>query len=154
MGRASRRKRNRIDPASAEGRLAARIAARLGNVSFRNPNERPPGFSPLSERLAAIMAPYRHEATSLHKYRVLAEIAVLAWNVSTLPQGEYERQIAEGIRRADLPDPDMFRDILRVLIHRKKTLFPDDARLIAGHEVSSTARGFHLVVASANLGAV
>jgi hypothetical protein len=58
------------------------------------------------------------------------------------------------IRRAGLPDPETFRHILKDLVQRKKQLFPDDTRMIAGHEVSPTKNGFHLVVASANLGAV
>jgi hypothetical protein len=98
------------------------------------------------------MAPYRDEATTVHAYRALCAIAVLAWHISSRPDPENEQRIMKAIRRTDPPDPAMFRAVITDLIERKKRLFPDDMRVIAGHEVSATREGFHLVVASANLG--
>jgi hypothetical protein len=155
MGRASRRKRERArDPDSPEHRLAARITARYDNVSFRPSKDRPPGLPPLSERLTVLIAPYRDEAKTLHAYRALTTMAVLAWNLCLRPEANHERYIAKAVVRADLPDPGIFRGIVSDLMQRKKQLFPDDARLIAGHEVSPTNDCFHLVVASTDLRAV
>jgi hypothetical protein len=115
--------------------------------------DRPHGLPPLSERLKALVAPYRSQANTLDAYRTLTTIAVFAWNLSLLPGSEHEHHIAEAIRQGNLPDADTFRSIVSNLSERKRHHFPDDARLIAGHEVSSTRDGFHLVVASANLSA-
>ena len=152
MGRASRRKRSRVyERDSPEARLAARVVSRLENVAFRHPEDRPPDLAPLSERLVTLMAPYRDEATTLHAYQALSAMAVLNWHLSSRPDSEHEHHIARAIRRANLPDPAIFRSIVTDLIQRKKRLFPDDSRLIAGHEVSLSPNGFHLVVASASV---
>ena len=154
MGRASRRKSHRgLHPASPEDLLAARIATRFDNVSFRHRRETPPDLPPLSERLTALIAPYRSQANTLDAYRALTTIAVLAWNLSLQPDSAHERYIAKAIPQGNLSDAGTFRNIVSHLIERKRHVFPDDPRLIAGHEVSPTSDGFHLVVASANLGA-
>lgn len=110
--------------------------------------DRPPDLPRLSERLVALMAPYRDEATTLRAYQALCAMAVLAWHLSLLPEAEREHEIARAVRDTAIPDPAMFRGIVDSLIQRKLSLFPEDTRLIAEHEVTDTAHGFNLVVAS------
>lgn len=89
------------------------------------------GRHQLSERLTALITPYRSQTNTLDAYRALTTIAVLAWNLSLQSDSEHEHHIAKAIRQASLPDASTFRHMVSSLIQRKRHLFPDDARLIA-----------------------
>lgn len=151
MGRESRRNRDRVrEQGSHQARLPSPGSARPGNMSSQPRVDGPPGLPPLSERIVALLAPYRNEATTLHDYQVLCDMAVLAWHLSSLPETEREREVIRAITDG-IPDPGMFRDIVADLIQRKVSLFPEDTRLIAAHEAMATPHGFRVVVASARL---
>lgn len=150
MGKASRRKRHRERPPEApEDLLAARLVERYDDISFRRPSDPPPTLPALAGRLAELMAPFRGHAETLTEVRSLTAIAAFAWNLSLLPDSEHGRFLEAAIRQGAISDVVPFRDIVSDLVERKRQLFPDDTRLIAGHEVSHSKSGFRFAVASA-----
>jgi hypothetical protein len=142
MGRASRRKRQRDRRAG--------FAAMSGSPTHATPRPRkaPPRLGPLSGALGQLIEPYRHEADSLDSFKALVGIGALAWNLAPLPELERDKHFADGLRKLDVPDPEMLRSLIQDLIRRKQRLFPHDQRMIVGYEITLTPAGPHLMVAS------
>ena len=104
---------------------------------------------PLSEALIELIEPYRHEATTVGMYKVLVGLAVLGWNLASVPEAERETQIAEAVHELDTLDGVAVQEMIQALSLRKNSLFPHDERLIVGCEVAMTPNGYHVTVTSA-----
>ena len=143
MGRASRRKRHRDRRAD--------FAAMRGSPthSTAGPRTTPPQLGRISEAVRQLVEPYRHEADSLDSFKALVALGALAWNFALLPEAERDQYLMDGMRKLDVPDPKMLRNLLQDLIRRKQRLFPHDRRLIVSYEVTLIPEGYHIVVASA-----
>ncbi len=112
----------------------------------------PEGQVKMSDVLEQFVDPYLRFARTAEDHRKLFTLAALAWNAALLPPGDCEKMIAE-VLHASLPATGEqvkadAREIVGMLVLRKRLLFADNNRQIINFELTETADGFHLAVAS------
>jgi hypothetical protein len=121
----------------------------LGDVKFV---VEPQGQVKMSDVLERFAEPYLDFAETAEDYRKLFTVAALAWNAAFLPPSEQEKMV-DDILGARVPaDSGELKkgltEIVGALIARKQALFADNTRKIVNLELTETASGFHLSVAS------
>jgi len=57
------------------------------------------------------------------------------------------REGVEDMLKREFPD-DELRDDWKIMLERKRRMFPDNKRIIRSYELSKTPDGYHLTVAS------
>ena len=113
---------------------------------------RPSGQAKMSEVLRDFVEPYSQFASSEENYRKLLTLAVIAWNVSSLPEDK-QMDIIDRTFEGAMPEADeelttVFKEILSTLIVRKNAYFSDCKRTIIHFELTDTGRDYRLSVAS------
>jgi hypothetical protein len=112
----------------------------------------PKGQAKMSDVLEQFVEPYLKFARTADEHRKLFNLAALAWNAALLLPRDHENMIAEAIGagfagHARQAQADA-KNILDLLIARKRSHFADNTRRIIKVEVTETPDGFHLTVAS------
>ena len=106
----------------------------------------------MSEVLTDFVEPYVRFADTQEAYRRLLTLAVLAWNASFLPVREQREMINtvidEGIPTATEELRTGLKDIVLMLIARKREHFSEHKRKIIDFEVTDTGKGYRVIVAS------
>ena len=106
----------------------------------------------MSDVLEHFVEPYLDFVDTAAEHRKLFNLAALAWNAAILPPGEQEKVIDEVVSAAFPADAGPVRadvkEIVDALVARKKAFFADNTRKIISIEITETANGFHLAVAS------
>lgn len=112
----------------------------------------PKGQAKMSDVLERFVEPYLDSVETAEDHRKLFTLAALAWNASFLPRIEQERMIDDmmggGLPAAVGELKTGLSEIVHALIARKQALFADNTRKIITVDVTETADGFHLSVAS------
>ena len=102
----------------------------------------------MSDVLEEFVAPYEHSLTTTKAYRTLLSFGTMAWNLALFPEDKQPEEL--GLLLAEMP-ADMRaegKDLICSLIARKKQQFPECRRMIIDFELTETASGRHLAVAS------
>jgi len=112
----------------------------------------PEGQVKMSDVLEQFVEPYLRFPRTAEEHRKLLTLATLAWNAALLPPGDCEKMITE-VLHAGLPAAAEqvraeAKDIVDMLVLRKRLLFADNSRRIINFDFTETADGFHLAVAS------
>jgi hypothetical protein len=124
------------------GSLAARGYAREGSWVPSIGNLK------ISQALQELVKPYLREETDLVEARVVALIAGVAWNLVSAP--EIGRDEREELRKPLTPEAAACLDrLLRDMRKRKRSLFPDDRRIIAQTYVHPQSDGSFFFTAAA-----
>lgn len=144
MGKASRGKRDRFGR-ETERRPPTALETLAGSRSSARERGK------LSGALVALIAPYRDEVHDLAGYQLLVSIAVIAWNLATLPEEERDAALLQAAGELDVSGRAALQDTVAEFILRKHRLFPDDRRMIVSYEVTETDGAYHVIVASAAL---
>ena len=154
MSRKSAREKRRRRQKKSKKWLATRGAGeQLGSQAgpareaHADPGERPK----LSALIWELIGPERGHVETDAGVRRLVAAAALAWNLSLLPAAKREAEIESAARTLAHDDPHasaITMEVLGFLVKRKLAAFPDDKRLIAAHDLTSTPDGWHLNVAS------
>lgn len=148
MGKASREKRERKAAQNDDAQApVARVApSSTQPVRSRQPlPERGPAADrsgvELAESLAELLRPYMVAGMGAEAERMLASVAVLAWNMSIthgrVPRQKLEKQVSNvhpTVRR-------VVTETLEEMVQRKLQLFPKDRRRIAGAELHDKNNG-------------
>lgn len=112
----------------------------------------PDGKAKMSKVLADFVEPYLELVDTGDANRKLLTLAVLAWNASFLPQEEQQAMIDEvldaGLPAADEELKAGLKEIVNMLIVRKKIYFSDYTRRIIDFELTDRGKDYHLSVAS------
>jgi len=110
------------------------------------------GRTKMSEVLRDFVKPYRQFANTEEAYRKLLTLAVMAWNVSSLPEDKQmdiiDRTFEEAMPEATKELKTDSKEILNTLIARKKAYFSQYTRTIIHFELTDTGGGYRLSVAS------
>jgi hypothetical protein len=107
----------------------------------------PPGETKMSQVLEELIAPYLEETHTLDEFKNLVLLGRLAWNAALLPAEERDvflKQVRNTLPRALRAD---IGHLLKSLILRKFTLFPNDRRYIISIHVTDLGAQYHLAVA-------
>jgi len=78
-------------------------------------------------------------------------LATIAWNLSLVPNDERGSTLEKLLRPVAEKDPEMEREMrgmLKDLVERKLELYPDDRRMILGHEIAGAGDDIMLNVVS------
>ena len=148
----SRRKPKKRDKRRQGKRRAVQKAAR-GRATQKLPHQQvivaPPSDGvKMSEVLEEFVRPYSQVVETEDAYRKLLTLAMLAWNVTLVP--EKERLSTLDSLVATLPEEvrEEAREIIQDLIKRKESFFAQHRRAIIDFEVADTPEGWHLSVLS------
>jgi len=113
----------------------------------------PGGEVKMSEVLAEFVEPYRELGDTEDNYRKLLELAIAAWNASLLPEEGQQDMVDElfdkGMPTVEEEVKTGLKEIVNMLIARKRAYFADCRRAIVDFELTDTGSGYHLTVASA-----
>jgi hypothetical protein len=110
------------------------------------------GEEKMSEVLKDFIEPYLEFADTEEAQRKLLTLAVMAWNASFLPEKEQQdmidRVLDAGIPTANEELKTGLKDIVNMLIARKKVYYSEYTRKIIDFELTDRGRDYHLSVAS------
>ena len=104
----------------------------------------------MSEVLTEFIEPWEAAADTDIKYRFLLGLAVVAWNLSLLPE-EFQGDLLASSAATVAPNVPEVPEMISELVERKKAHFAEVRRLIAGYELSGSGVDRVLVVASTPL---
>jgi hypothetical protein len=106
----------------------------------------------MSEVLTDFVEPYLEFADTDEAQRKLLTLAIMAWNASFLPEEEQQdminRVLDAGIPTGTEELKAGLKDIVNMLIDRKKVYFSEYTRRIIDYELTDRGRNYHLAVAS------
>ena len=143
---------------------------RTGATANRAKPLRPPALptEPLkvSEAITEIIEPFVEDVSDDRSWKTAIGMAVLTWNLAQAPEEEQEKLFGEMLEdlnesviktAAEIPGETAqaqasVRDYLemtcRLMLERKKLLFPDDTRLIREYKVVGEGQDLKLLVES------
>ncbi len=106
----------------------------------------------MSEVLMDFVEPYLEFADTEEDFRKLLTLAAIAWNASFLSKEE-QQDIVDSILDEGIPGATEelktgLKEIVNMLIARKKAYFSQYTRRIIDFELTDIGRGYHLSVAS------
>jgi hypothetical protein len=92
----------------------------------------------VSEIVKEIAMPWLDEARNTDQLKIVIGMAVLAWNMSLLPESERWEGMSPDFAAYLKPE---IRTIIEDMVARKMTLFPDETRSILDYEFVAGAGG-------------
>jgi len=105
----------------------------------------------MSEVLTDFIEPYLEFTDTEEAYRKLLTLAIVAWNTSLLPEEKQQDMIDETLEAMPETAEEVktgLREIVNLLMARKKVYFSEYRRMILGYELTDTGKGYYLSVAS------
>lgn len=133
---------------ASESRLKQRVLRRSPRETVWLDDTR--GLPRISDRVMALAQPVIDAASSLFGPETAITLAVIAWNLSLLPEDERRQEIRQARKQfGGGPDAQVtFSGVLRTLTEAKLKLFPDDLRTVVDFDLVQTSEGFHFNVAA------
>lgn len=138
-----------VNPADEEAESMRRIVQRAAQ---RFPNAEVMPSLTSEERMSTVLErfadPYVRQARNDSDYRTIINLAVGAWNVSTLPaerQAEFLDSLVNVLPPAKRQN---LRELMLEMIERKQRFFADNQRFILEHQLTLVGGEFHLAVIS------
>lgn len=134
MGTSSKKERRRHKRAL---RGAARAILRKGLVSDETSISIDESRK-MSENILHLAEPLLEHSENVES---ALSLATIAWNLSLIPEDERGPMLEKLLQSAAEKDPELVRGmrvLLRDLVERKLELYPDDPRMILGHELART----------------
>jgi thymidine phosphorylase len=114
--------------------------------------ENPKGEVKMSEVLESFVEPYLDAARNHSQREKLFGIAMVAWNLALMPEGDrpslIDRMVKAGIQSNDRLAQQDTREIINEMIVRKQKFFADNKRCIVDFQLQDVGNQFHLSVAS------
>ncbi len=110
----------------------------------------PKGLPKMSEVLIEFIDPVIEDSETYDERLTLLKIAVMAWNMSLLPENARQEMIEEFVTDLQDPlDPDeifvtAMQNIFEMLIERKLALYANDERIIEDFKLTEHEAGFHI----------
>jgi len=147
-----RRERNRTRQDAARESMD-KLIARTRKGSTGKEIVRPsPGEIKMSDVIHEFAEPLLESAKTFKEKKGAISIAILAWNMTLLPEKDRADSMEKLMRYMDSsgtdPESDAEnREIMDYLIARKYELFPDITRAIMDYDMVDTPDGLHLNVA-------
>ncbi len=138
-----------------------KVKARLRRKGRANrvPRERPAigfvgpaGGVSMSDVLERFMEPLAEDLDGIEAYHRLLTLATLAWNAALRPQAEGQQMVEDLLRetlgRESRETQAMCREVVRVLVERKRRLFAQYRRPIVNFAVEDRGDHYYLTVMS------
>jgi len=144
MGKASRRKRERRlgKPLAVPRNVPASLPG-PGHRILRNH-----GRAKISESLIDLIRPFSTDGADLEQFRGLVAIGAIAWNLAIMDDESLDEAL-QLFADESIHDREFFESLVTSLVLRKRQLFPDDRRIVAGWEVTPQPDGRFFVTAAA-----
>jgi hypothetical protein len=108
-----------------------------------------------SAALIHLAEPLTSEADDTDARKKSLTLAMVAWNLSLLPESKRKEQMAGLLEKAAASEDDrleassFLQPIIDALVSRKLQLYPLDRRFLVDLQVFETSDGYHVTVASA-----
>ncbi len=113
--------------------------------------ENPKGAAKMSDVLEAFVEPYLDFTTNLQEREKLFSIAVVAWNLTLMPEQTQKAgidKIIQTLPRNDRQAQKDTREIIAELMERKQQFFANNHRYIVEFHLQTIGNRHHLSVAS------
>lgn len=146
-------KRRRRGTRKRKQKWFERLKSKLEQGLFRGQKIiiEPSGQVKMSEVLADFVEPYLEFADTEEAYQKLLTLAVVAWNTSLFPEEEQQDMIDKTLEAMPETPEEVktgLKEIVNMLMARKKIYFSEYKRMIIDFELTDTGRGYHLSVVS------
>jgi hypothetical protein len=138
MGKASRKKRER------QGMHLTLPPSMQGAMKIRRHHE----GTKISSSLGDLIDPYSMDDMTLDQFRKLVMAGAIAWNLSTFDEPRRTEELDRFVQAIGTAHARDFEAVIRVLLARKLTHFPDDFRFIVAWDVKQNHRHFHITAAA------
>lgn len=138
MGKASRKKRER------QGMHLALPPSMQGAMKVRRHHD----GDKISSSLGDLIDPYIIDDMTLDQFRKLVAVGAMAWNLSTFDEPRRAEELDRFIQAVGEVQRSDFEAVIRLLVARKLTHFPDDARFIVAWDVKQNRHHFHITAAA------
>lgn len=113
----------------------------------------------MSEVVLDFAGPFLEDASDEDSYKMAISFAILCWNIALHPEQEQEQLLGDVLGdlladqgKAAKNDPasiNHFQTIGRLLLLRKRTLFPNNTRAILSYEIVEKGDATTILVTSA-----
>jgi hypothetical protein len=107
----------------------------------------------LSTRIMEIAKPLTDQADDNDQFELAVTMAVLCWNLASLPPDRRERELQSLVRKMAKGAPKEFADEMetwgRILVDRKRRLFADDSRMVMKRSIVRDGNNLRLSVIGA-----
>ena len=138
MGKASRKKRER------QGMPLALPPSMQSAMNIRRHH----AGTKISSSLSDLIDPYSMDDMTLDQFRKLVMAGVMAWNLSTFDEPRRTEELVRLIQAIGGANASDFEVVIRLLVARKLTQFPDDSRFIVAWDVKQNKSHFHVTAAA------
>jgi len=81
------------------------------------------------------------------EYEKAIMMSIMLWNCAIMQEGPKGKKGIEKMLKPMMPDAES-KSVVRYMLVRKHEMFPQNKRMIMNYELTETADGFHLTVAS------
>lgn len=149
-GRRKRRKTRRPKPGPERNTTLVPKLRAQGLLKDQLILHEPEGFEKTSAMILELIEPYIELTADRESFEALVMFAIMAWNISMLPDGELQAMIDEVVEEnpTTKSGSEEIADFLGKLIERKHKLFAYNTRTISGYELAETKDGYNLSVVS------
>lgn len=138
MGKASRTKRER------HGMHLTLPPSMQGAIKIQRHHD----DAKISLSLGELINPYIIEDMTLDQFRKLVMVGAIAWNLSTFDEPRRTEELGRFIPTTGDADVIDFNAMIRGLIARKLTHYPNDSRFIVASDVKQNKSRFHITAAA------
>ena|GEM_PF-4669259 len=87
------------------------------------------------------------ESDNKEEYENAIRISMMLWNCAIMQEGAKSRKEIMKMLKPAMPDAES-KSVVKYMLERKRQMYPDNRRMMINYELSETADGFHLYVAS------
>ena len=147
----NRKRRKKVRP-QTQARLSPKMRQSMKERGIESPIiVRSPGSEKMSEVLPAFAEPLlEYVSDDRPGFEKAISIAAFAWNLSLLPEEEWESQIDDIAHEISQSDDEirMVTSMIQMLVQRRIQLFADITRFICDFEILDQKNGWHLNVVS------
>ncbi|MFN8439866.1 MAG: hypothetical protein U0175_03805 [Caldilineaceae bacterium] len=105
------------------------------------------GSTPMSQLLGKVIQPFIQDAENRDQVLMLAQMGVVAWNISLLSEEERADELGK-MREVMKEGSDDFEKLIQELMERKQELYPNVKRKLLDVNVREEGSRFHLTVVS------
>ena len=108
----------------------------------------------MSDILLAYAKPFMDTVKTDNKedYEKAIQISMMLWNCAIMQEATKNRKEIMKMLKPVMPDAES-KSVVNYMLERKRQMYPGNKRMIMNYELSETAEGFHLSVASTLTGA-
>ena len=147
MARSAKKRHQKKSKATERLMADVRKSDKFKDYEIVNPVE---GVVKMSDAIDELLKPYEDQAETMEAYEKLLAVGCMAWNAANMSKSKQNNAIRGFIKGI----PEMTReleldmiDLMKSLVKRKNSLYPNDERMVIKYQVTENKNDFDLSIA-------